>query len=1051
MIPQITIDKILEKAEIVSIIGNDITLKKKGSNFVGSCPFHDEKTASLTVSPSKKIFSCFGCGAKGGVANYIMKRKGLNYIESLRYIAEIIKIEIIEDAQTPEQEAIRIQRNIQKDINQCAQDYFSKSMKASDEARLYISSRTDDVTITKFNLGFAPKSKNNLLNYLHAAGYSTEDVFTAGLISKSEKTNSYYDFFQNRIIFPTYNTSGVLIGFSGRKLPDDNNSDKYYNLKDTPLFHKKDVIYGLKESLQMIINKDTAILVEGPIDVLRMHQLGFSNTISSQGTNVTKEHLDIIKTKCQGIHILFDGDPAGLNATKKVAIMAISIGLFVKVSFLPDKKDPGDMWESNEEAKEWLSKNTIEFIEYYSDHLIHAAATDPFLKNDAITEISKLIICYHPDLRKVIIDNISDTKRLKPKLINDRIASLTKDTDFIDSEDKPFELPKHVNTAEYFKYGFYEDQNEYFFDVRTYSEKVSNFVMQPLFHVDSVYDSKRIYELVNRFNFRSVVNFDMQEMTSLQSFSKNIEGKGNFLFWGTAGQFAKLKIKLYEKTRTCFEIRSMGWQKEGFFAWSNGITTDKGFIPIDEHGVIEFKERAFFIPAFSSIYIHDKGIFLDERKFQYKKHEIKLADWSQKFINVFGDNAKIGIAFWIATLFRDHILYIFNNFPILNLFGPKSSGKSQMARSLASLFGPAQNAFNIHNGTKAGLAEHLQQFANAFAWIDEYKNNLDYEKVETLKSIYDSVGRSRMNMDKGKKKESTMVISGVILSGQEMPTADVALFSRVIFCLFNQTVFSDEAKLRYEDLKEIENDGMSHLSHEILQHREYFVKNFMTIYSAEMSEFNEIFRNIPLEDRIQRSFVTILAAFKTISTILPVFPFTYEDIKGIAVKMINNQNSQIGMSDELGQFWSYLESMFDENILIDNWHFKIEICESLNLANQSIVFNCKRPILKFKYNSIYSLYAQQARKQGNKPLPSDTLKYYLSNQKNYIGVQSSTSFTEIKLDLITKTPVKNRQITTSLCFYYTGKPVNLSREAVDPFASDSLSNNNDLFKDEHPF
>ncbi len=346
-------------------------------------------------------------------------------------------------------------------------------------------------------------------------------------------------------------------------------------------------------------------------------------------------------------------------------------------------------------------------------------------------------------------------------------------------------VPKDIDPNEFEKWGFYEENNSYHFRIKDSIVKLSNFIMKPIFHIDSIIDPKRIYELVNEHGYRVVVNLDMNEMTSLQGFQRNVESKGNFMFWGQMGQFQKLKLKLYEETRTCTEIKNLGWQKEGFWAWANGMLNNEGdFIAIDEYGIVRLNDQDYFIPAFSKIYLKDKSIFLDERKFQYKKSEITLKTWQDLYLKVHGDNAMVGFAWYIASLFRDHILYLNDNFPLLNLFGQKGSGKNTLAYSLLSLFGKKQTEFNIHNGTKPGLAKHLEIFSNSVAFVDEYKNSLDFDKIETLKSIYNAIGRSRLNMDKGGKKEITEVNQAVIVAGQEMPTIDVALSSRMIFLQF---------------------------------------------------------------------------------------------------------------------------------------------------------------------------------------------------------------------------------------------------------------------------
>jgi hypothetical protein len=758
-----------------------------------------------------------------------------------------------------------------------------------------------------------------------------------------------------------------------------------------------------------------------------MHQLGFNNTVACLGTSINESQLKLIQKRTERILLILDGDQAGVAATIRAAKIAASMGMFVEIAILPPDKDPATMWQNADDAKVWIKDHRKDFILFYSLDLIKEAANDPYLKNEAIKELSSLIANYSKDMQIQFVDNISDAKRLKPKLFWDRLRQL--DGESLSRADIELEekLPPGVDAQDFIKYNFFEFKNEYHFGTKSNREKVSNFILIPVFHVDSIYESKRIYELINCYGFKVVVNLDMQEMTSLQSFQRNVEGKGNFLFQGTSLQFNKLKVKLYENTRTCTEITVLGWQKEGFWAWSNGIHTPDGFELIDEYGLCQFKGNNYFIPAFSSIYIGDKQVYIDERKFTFRDSSITLSDWINQFDLVFPVNSKLGIAFWIASVFRDHILHIFKNFPILNMFGPKGAGKSQFARSLTCLFGESQIPYNIHNGTKAGLAEHLQQFSNAFAWIDEYKNALEFDKIETLKSIYDAIGRSRMNMEKGKKKETTAVNSAALLSGQEMPTVDVALFTRVIFLLFNKTSFTDEERFNYDALKIMEKEGLSHFTNMLLCQRDYFTKNFYDIYQGLMKEYNDYFIKSPVEDRILRSVVTIVAAYRTIANVMPDFEVGYDELKTISFENIRTQNNQINQSNEVGQFWNSLESMFDENILIDKWHFRIDYTSEIELQNKKLSYNPPVYILKFKYNAIYNLYAQNSRKQGLKPLPSDTLRYYLSNQSSHLGTQVSCSFTETKYDAEMKEIATKRQVTSAICFIYNEIPVNLSR------------------------
>jgi hypothetical protein len=286
-------------------------------------------------------------------------------------------------------------------------------------------------------------------------------------------------------------------------------------------------------------------------------------------------------------------------------------------------------------------------------------------------------------------------------------------------------------------------------------------------------------------------------------------------------------------------------------------------------------------------------------------------------------------------------------------------------------------------------------------------------------------------MDKGRKKETTEVNSGVILSGQEMPTADVALFSRVIFLQFNQTEFSNQEKQNYDDLKKMERPGLSHLSGGLIKLRKFFEENYYSNYDQVMRDLSTATKSGPIEDRILRSMCSVIAAFKTVEDKLD-FGFSYENLKDIAVQAIKDQNSQIQKSNEVGIFWNNLEAMFDDNILIDKWHFRIDYEDKIKLTEREIDYGKggAKYHLKFKYNSIYKLYAENIRKQGMKPLPSDTLKYYLENGKHFIGVMKSCRFTLSEYDKINMKTIENKQVTSAFCFDYSELGINLTRDAI---------------------
>lgn len=685
---------------------------------------------------------------------------------------------------------------------------------------------------------------------------------------------------------------------------------------------------------------------------------------------------------------------------------------------------------------DYIKENRVDFIMHRANTLLSNVKGDPQKQHFAVNELTSLIdLKSDKSSHTLYIDEIFKQFKIPKKAFRDSL----KESEVIvkvksQNEEAPFKIPKGVDANEFEKWGFYESGNSYHFRCKEGVVNYSNFVLKPIFHIKSTNDSLRIYELTNKYGYKVVTEFDMNEMTSLSGFRRNIEGLGNFLFWGSDANMNKLKLKLYEETTTCEKIDILGWQKEGFYAWANGITTDSGFTPTDEYGRVAFNNTNYYIPAFSKIYINDKSVFMDERKFRLIHNTISLNDWATQLISVFKDNAIISIAYWIAALNRDLMLNYFKNFPLLNLFGPKGTGKSQLAVSISCLFGIQQTPFNIHNGTKAGLAEHVQQFTNAFAWIDEYKNNIDYDKIETLKSIYDAIGRNRMNFEKGKRKETTQVNSAVILSGQEMPTADIALFSRMIFCRFNQTTFSNKEKADYDTLKNIESKGLSHLSQEIIEHRKFFEDNFYANYKYTLDDFNAELEGKAIEDRILRSMVMICASFRTLAQNITL-PFSYNDLKEVAKSALISQQEQMQNSNELTIFWQTMEALANDNQLTYEWEYKIDHKAKLPLRKKVLTFDNEKPILYIRFNDIVTKYRKLARSSGLQALPSTTLNYYLQNSPYYLGDIKSTRFKITRKDadnIITDT--KN---TTAMCFDYNLLAdmvgIDLEKDTVDKY------------------
>ena len=343
MISQNTIQQILSRIDIVDIIGGFVKLKKRGTNFLGLCPFHNEKTPSFTVSPSKEIYKCFGCGRSGNTISFLMEHEKYSYVESLRWLANKYGVEV-EETYTSDEE--RLQLHIAESlyiINGFAQQFFSKMLfdteEGTDIGLSYLKERgfREDI-IKKFQLGYSPEQKDALTKEALAKQFNPDLLLKAGLVVF--RNEQPVDNYRGRIIFPVHNHSGKVLGFGARILKSNDKAPKYINTPENEIYVKSKILYGSYFARQAIDKADECLLVEGYTDVISLHQAGIENVVASGGTSLTQDQLRLIKKYSKNLVIVYDGDPAGVKAALRGLDMALEEGLNVQLVLIPDKEDP---------------------------------------------------------------------------------------------------------------------------------------------------------------------------------------------------------------------------------------------------------------------------------------------------------------------------------------------------------------------------------------------------------------------------------------------------------------------------------------------------------------------------------------------------------------------------------------------------------------------------------------------------------------------------------------------------------------------------------------
>lgn len=396
MIPRDTINQIIETARIEDVVGEFVTLRKRGSNLIGICPFHKEKTPSFNVNPARNIFKCFGCGKAGDAVRFIMEHEHYSYPEALRYLAKKYGIKIEEREQSPEELAAQNERERMFNINSFAQEYFSNIMMTSDEGQsvglAYFHERGfRDAIINRFQLGYCPNSGSAFTDYAIQHGYDKDLLIKVGLTGSYE--NRTYDRYQGRVIFPIHNLTGKVIGFGGRILTKEKTKAKYVNSPESEIYNKSQTLYGIFFARNEISRLDNCILVEGYADVLSMHQAGIENVVASSGTSLTTEQIRMISRYTKNITMLYDGDAAGIHAALRGTNMILEEGMNVRIVVLPPEDDPDSFVQNNpiEVVTKYLADNAKDFIGFKTNLLLKDAQNDPIKRASVIKDIVETI------------------------------------------------------------------------------------------------------------------------------------------------------------------------------------------------------------------------------------------------------------------------------------------------------------------------------------------------------------------------------------------------------------------------------------------------------------------------------------------------------------------------------------------------------------------------------------------------------------------------------------------------------------------------------------
>lgn len=535
-------------------------------------------------------------------------------------------------------------------------------------------------------------------------------------------------------------------------------------------------------------------------------------------------------------------------------------------------------------------------------------------------------------------------------------------------------LPKGVNVRDAIEYGFYEHKNRYW--VRRQGDRfepVSNFTLQVLYLIVGA-NPKRIVEITNVYKKKTSLDMSIEDLISLDKFKARVESSGNYIFEGRPADLTRIKTKLYNLERPSIEIGRLGQHKNKFFTFANGIYYGETFLPIDDRGMVDCDTEHYYIPVFGSTKADDDEDLRNYRKFLHRPSAVTFEAWARLFVDVYGENGQVGLAFLLFSLYSDIIFGSTKAAPMLFLFGQRSSGKGSMANSLLSMFGFPQDPLMLGGAsTVVGFMRKLGQFNNAIVWLDEYKNDIGEKKIESLKNIWDRVGYERGVKDSSNRTQSTPVTSSAIISGQEIPNVEPALFSRTILCEFREKERSQEEVDRFNRLRKMEETGITNATLEILTHRGQIAEHFQKYFSEIAGVIRAAFQGESVVERQIINFSILIACCRCVEDRLKM-PFTWVGLMKVAERYIKRQTTMMGSANEVQQFFEMVAFLLSGQLIKDG--------KDIHISGGFV---------KLRTVTIIPLYREYSRRQGVRSLDRGTLMNYLQNSPAYCETESKQS------------------------------------------------------------
>ena len=1009
------IDMVKTRVDICKLVLDmhpGVTLKSAGPHRKKCCcVFHNERTPSLMLNTTLNRFKCFGCGKAGDVIEFVKESQGLDFVGAVKYLLDVycpdVNASDLMVPRTPEQEENDRLAETMFIYNGMAHRFYENQYASENEdairCRMYAEGPPDDDTKGRWNkefcrtfgLGYSPQFGNKFLQFAKEKNLDLSILARMGLLGEDEHhPGSYYDFYRDRLMIPQRDRYGRILTFTARAI-NPHATIKYINGRESLIYKKSTSVFGIDVAMKAARQSGKVYLVEGAPDVMRLQSLGIANVVATLSGHWTKEQLSNFSSFACSLCFIPDSDipkpgeqfGAGEKFVFENGRLATEMGFQVSVREIPrgDVKQDADSYITS--LGKWNELTEKDFILWYAEKQYASDGTnDEQLK--VISDVCDMLVNVQSDVLQASL--LSD---LKGKY---RKGSVWKGalTDAARRRQEEKRRQANRKSEELRGYNFYRRGNHYYdLDPQGREREWTNFVIKPLFLITDDVKPSRIFELLNESHMRRTIELQQQDVTKLDRFKEKIEGKGDYRFFERQEKYEMLKAYIYGKTEEAQRVPQMGWNnigESGFYAFCNGIVYNGKWHPVDEYGMIRLDKENFYLPAMSKIHKKNKMAYVNERRYIHApKQEVTPRQYFTLLHELYGDNAVVCYCYYLATINRDIITDSTRSFPILNLYGKKGTGKTELALSLINLFQRNPEVSNLESTTYYAMGDKCAEVSNMLVHFDEYKNSLSKKHIDFLKGIYDSAGRIKRSAD-GERRESTNVDCGVVLSGQEIPTADIALFSRVLFLESHKSEHTKEETDKYHSFMKLRKMHPTNITVEYIRYRENFNAGWCNAWKRALKEIkSEVDYNI-IGERFINNWAMMLATYYCLSDCTDSLPFNRKMAHDICIDRLKYQHSLCHSTDEIAIFWAMFSKSRQLGDIREGQDYKIKAVDKLTVTvkgepRKVITFDKPRFILFIRSSICVAKANIQARKEGKVMIPDESLMSYLMATPEYFG------------------------------------------------------------------